>query len=347
VLAVGEDGRILAHRSPVPPPILAPESLVGKGLGELEPAAVGDGLQRLLAEVEAAGLPAAAELTLAPALQASAEPLTVSLRVSPHPRRAGVFLVTVRDMTAYGERLRYLAETMDVLRVERDEWEATARTVAHDVRSSLSALIGFMNLALLESPALPGEAGEHLNRAVEIGRRLLALTDLLVDNPRRRRARAEIVELASLATRLLTALQVAHPGVSLTWCVDAAGTTVPANASAVWSLLWGLASNAVKYRSPDRPLEIALRARERDGEVRIEMEDTGIGIPAGEETRVFEAGRRGSNASGVAGSGLGLHSVRKLAERCQGRVWAEPLATGTRFVVALPATAAPAEKPPS
>ncbi|MBE0616557.1 MAG: sensor histidine kinase, partial [Proteobacteria bacterium] len=339
VLAVGEDGRILAHRTPVPPPIATSGSLVGWELHELQPGALGDGLQRLLAEVKGTGSPAAAELTLAGKLGAATEPLTISLRVAAHPRRAGVFLVTVRDMTAYGQRLRHLSETLDVLRVERDEWEATARTVAHDVRSSLSALTGFMNLALMEAPALPGEAGEHLNRALEIGRRLLTLTDLLVDNPRRRSSRAETVELASLGARLLTALQVAHPGLSLRWSVQAAGTTVQANASGVWSLLWGLASNAVKYRHPDRELEISLRAKEQDGEVRSEVEDNGIGIPAGEEEAVFQAGRRGSNASGVAGSGLGLHSVRRLAEKCRGRAWAEPLATGARFVVVLPKVA--------
>ncbi len=336
ILAVGRGGEILAHRSPLPLPVATAGSVAGLRLHQLEPGTLGRGLQRLLEEVRDGGDACTAELTIASALPDQAETAMLSLRIVPHPERNRVFQISVRNITAYGERLQHLCHALDALRAERDEWEAVARSVAHDVRSSLAALTGFMNLALLEPTSQGQGAREHVSRALEIGNRLVTLTDLLVENPRRRPAEAEFLDVGTFGARLLTALQVAHPQVGFAWCVDAAGVGVRTSPAALWNLLWGLTSNAIKYRSASRQLQIDLRARACNEQVEIAVQDNGIGIPPGEEAAVFQPGWRGSNAKGVEGSGLGLHGVRLLAQKCQGRVWAEPCPTGASFRVVLP-----------
>lgn len=339
VLAVGENGEILAHRSPLPTPLAAAGSLVGRRLAALEPPAVGTSLHRLFEETQAQKAAGTAELTLAAGPEGTREPLSLSLRVAPHPQRPGVCLVTVRHYSAHGRRLEQLSQSLEAARAERDLWETAARTVAHDVRSSLAALNGFLNLALRSASPLAPDVRESVSRAREVGTRLLALTDLWSDNPRRGAARDELVDLGTFAARLFAALQAAHPAAGFLWCVDAGGAAARANPAALWSLLWGLLDNAVKYRSGERPLHLSLRARPKDAEVQLEVQDNGIGIPPGEEEAVFELGRRGSNAGQVEGSGLGLSSARVLARKCGGRVWAEPCPEGALFRVALPISA--------
>ena len=335
-LALSDSGEILACAEPLIPPLNLPPSLDHRTVSSLEPAAMRSCLCRLLREVSANHQATAAEFTVAPTGDDRGEPVTLSLRVSPHPNRDGAYLVTVRNVTAYGERMKNLSEVIDALRAQRDEWEAVARTVAHDVRSSLSALVGFVNLALMEPGAVHGSAGEYLDRALDIGTRLITLTDLMVENPSRRSSVRESVDLGVQSSRLFTALQVAHPEVEFTWAVDAGGATVHVSPSALWSLLWGLASNSVRYREPTRTLHIDLRCAHVGGQVWVEVEDNGRGIPTGEEQAIFRPGRRGSNALDVEGSGLGLHGVRLLAEKCGGRVWAEPKEAGALFRLALP-----------
>ncbi|MDW7709715.1 MAG: sensor histidine kinase [Deferrisomatales bacterium] len=293
---------------------------------------------RLFEEVRGDGQARTAEVTLASAEGDSAEASTVSLRIAPHPARDRIFLVTARNVTAHGERLQHLCRALDALRAERDEWESAARSVAHDVRSSLAALTGFLSLSLLEPSALGPGAREHVSRALEIGTRLTTLTELLIDNPRRRPAEAEFLDLGAFGTRLLIALQVAHSQVGFAWSVEASGVGLRTSPSALWNLLWGLVTNSVKYRHPGRQLHIDLRARMHGGEVEIELQDNGIGIPPGEEEAVFAPGCRGSNAGAQEGSGLGLHGVRLLTQKCRGRVLAEPSPAGATFRVFLPAS---------
>lgn len=336
VLAVGEDGEILAHRSPLPAPLCSGGSLVGRRLAALAPFAVGASLHRLLEETRAQRAPSTAELTLAEGPQGTREPLSLSLRVAPHPQRQGVCLVTVRNHGAHGRRLEQLSKALESMRTERDRWETAARSLAHDMRSSLAALNGFLGLALRSASPLAPDVRENLSRAREVGARLAALTDLWSENPGRGRAAEEEIDVGTFAARLFAALQAAYPAAGFSWCVDSGGTTVRASPGALWSLLWGLLDNAVKYRSAERPLHLCLRARPRDAQVDLEVQDNGIGIPPGEEETVFEPGRRGSNAAGVEGSGLGLSSARVLAGKCGGRVWAEPCPQGALFRIALP-----------
>jgi signal transduction histidine kinase len=95
--------------------------------------------------------------------------------------------------------------------------------------------------------------------------------------------------------------------------------------------------NSVKYTPGGG--EVLVRVRREGKWVRVEIEDTGIGIPAGEEERIFEEFDRAPNARRIEreGTGLGLSIAREVVERHGGRIWAEGRpGVGSRFTFLLP-----------
>jgi signal transduction histidine kinase len=90
-----------------------------------------------------------------------------------------------------------------------------------------------------------------------------------------------------------------------------------------------IGSNAIKY-SPKRG-EILLRLRCVPDGVVLTVHDSGIGLPAGEEERIFEPFRRASNALAqeLPGIGLGLHISCQIAEAHRGTLRAESQGEGS------------------
>ena len=96
-----------------------------------------------------------------------------------------------------------------------------------------------------------------------------------------------------------------------------------------------LISNAIKYSPSASPTEV--RARHEGDWLVVEVRDHGIGIPARDRVRLFERYFRGSNATRIAGTGVGLHLVSMVAALHQGAVSVESVeGVGSRFVVRLP-----------
>jgi Osmosensitive K+ channel histidine kinase len=100
---------------------------------------------------------------------------------------------------------------------------------------------------------------------------------------------------------------------------------------------FNLIENAMKFTGKENTVEV--RAMEHDRQVRVEIADTGPGIPAEDLPRVFEELYRGTNARGHESSGLGLALVRRVIDRHQGTIAVRSRrdgARGTVFTVSLP-----------
>ncbi len=99
-----------------------------------------------------------------------------------------------------------------------------------------------------------------------------------------------------------------------------------------------LISNGIKYSPAGSPVEV--RTTAEAGRFVLRITDRGIGIPARDRKRLFERYFRGANATGIAGTGVGLHLVQMVAALHQGDVSAESLeGVGSTFVVRLPLSA--------
>jgi CheY-like chemotaxis protein/anti-sigma regulatory factor (Ser/Thr protein kinase) len=109
-------------------------------------------------------------------------------------------------------------------------------------------------------------------------------------------------------------------------------------------LLQNLVSNAIKYTPTGRVL---VGCRRRGAELRIEVFDTGIGIPQGKRRAVFKEFHRLDQGARVArGVGLGLSIVERIARVLGGEVTLKSnTGRGSRFSVAVPRAKAAAAKP--
>jgi signal transduction histidine kinase len=101
-------------------------------------------------------------------------------------------------------------------------------------------------------------------------------------------------------------------------------------------VLTNLLNNAINY-TPEG--EVTVKVTRDDGEIKIEIMDTGIGIPAGDLEHIFEDFFRASNVE-IKGTGLGLSIAKRIVETHGGRIWAESpcpeTGCGSKFVFILP-----------
>jgi len=107
-----------------------------------------------------------------------------------------------------------------------------------------------------------------------------------------------------------------------------------------------LLSNAIKY-SPGGGI-VRITSRADDGWLVVAVEDRGIGIPLADVCRLFERYFRGSNVSGIVGTGVGLNLVKMVVDLHGGDITVESQeGQGSRFTVRLPIKPPPqANRPP-
>jgi PAS domain S-box-containing protein len=113
--------------------------------------------------------------------------------------------------------------------------------------------------------------------------------------------------------------------------------SVPAmlDTNVIHHILTNLLSNAVRY-SPEGT-KIITRIETGDAQIRLTIEDQGIGIPAADLHRIFEPFERGSNIGQIKGTGLGLSIVKRMATFLDGSIEVESVeGQGSRFTLILP-----------
>jgi signal transduction histidine kinase len=105
-------------------------------------------------------------------------------------------------------------------------------------------------------------------------------------------------------------------------------------------LVDNLVDNAIKYSRPGRPVTVRLAQHDAGAGLWavLEVEDSGVGIPAAELPHIFEPFHRAHNVTGtVAGNGLGLWGCRAIVEQHSGTLSvASREGEGTTFMVGLP-----------
>lgn len=196
--------------------------------------------------------------------------------------------------------------------------------MSHEMRTPLNAVIGMGQL--LREEARSPEQAERVEILLSSARNLLHLIEELLDS-----VTAELAVMA--AHKRLELLCWAEPGVP---------GSVIGDFRRVRQMLLNLGSNAVKYTQQGQ-VRIRLDWRPegelRAGQLVLEVEDTGPGIPAGKIPLIFERFTRleAETGSRVEGVGLGLAVVRELAQRMGGEVTvSSQIGRGSRFSVTVP-----------
>ncbi len=118
---------------------------------------------------------------------------------------------------------------------------------------------------------------------------------------------------------------------------DTGPVAAHANPERLQRVLFNLIQNAIRHTPPDG--SITVRAASVDGAVRVEVRDTGSGIPAADRDKVFEPFYRGDRARTDAGAGLGLAICSAIVEAHGGRIWLGDAPDGTAVCFSLPVAA--------
>ena len=211
---------------------------------------------------------------------------------------------------------------------------------AHDLKTPLTTLVA--QTAYLEHRARREPAGspdpEALGRITREARRLRDLVEELLDASRLEAGtftvRRETADLVALAGDVAARPRPGRHHVR----VDADGPLVGSfDGVRITQLLENLVDNAAKYSDPAHDIEIRLRRASSDA--RIDVLDSGIGIPPEDLPHVFERFHRGGNVDDRrhAGMGLGLYISRAIVEQHGGTIAVESQpGAGTIVRVSLP-----------
>ena len=248
------------------------------------------------------------------------------------------------------EAQQELAEQNDELR-ELDELKTRfLATVSHELRSPLTSIVSYAEL-IRDEDRLSPTAARFLD---VISRNAERITKLVGDLLLLSRIEAGMIplELAqlSVAEVVTEAVQAAAPGAAQQGVtLDGSaprGPPVLADRARLVQVIDNLIANAVKFTDEGGQVQVIAEVTGR--EWRIDVQDSGIGIPASEIGQLFDRFFRASNATaaGRPGSGLGLSIVKEVAELHGGRVEvSSTLGAGTAVTLFLPvqATVPPAE----
>lgn len=264
------------------------------------------------------------------------------------------YVATADDVT---DRIDTNAALETALRSEREAVERLTEidqvkdrfvsSVSHELRTPITNIVGYLELLMDGVYGAPNDEQARAMSRIELNsRRLLTLIDDLLtlssmENLDRDRDRGP-VDLVAVLGR---AEEIVRPGLlrrdlELELELPDAPVVIQGDAGQLERLVINLATNAVKFTLDGGRVTLRLRAPANGSGPVIEVEDTGIGIPASDQEMLFNRFFRATQAreAAVPGSGLGLSIAKAITEAHGGQISAtsEPGA-GSTFRVEFPA----------
>ena len=221
---------------------------------------------------------------------------------------------------------------------------------SHEFRTPLAIIDGHtQRLISMRDRLTTEELAERARKIRSMVRRMTQLIDNLIGSARLVDARIDLyyhptpVDLTSLVREICQLQRELTPDARIREQIQAQPLLVRGDASLLSQLFSNLVSNAVKY-SPDGGLIRVIADREGT-QIAVVIEDHGIGIPEADRERVFERYYRGSNTSGIGGSGVGLSLVRTMVDLHKGTIALDTReGKGSRFTIRLPISNAGAQR---
>lgn len=241
----------------------------------------------------------------------------------------------------YIEKLGIVATMQDITQLkEMDRIKSEfVSTVSHDIRSPLTAILGYAGL--LEKV---GPLNDLQRQFVERIHASMAHITMLIN---------ELLDLGKIEAGFDSQKELVLPGQLIEQVVDELGERaaakgiilhaeiepdlpqILASPTRIQQMLANLINNAIKYTPAAGTIH--LHASAADDQLFLQVTDTGVGIPLAEQPYIFDRFYRASNTMGEPGTGLGLAIVKSIVENHQGRIWVESTpGKGTTFTTILP-----------
>ncbi len=245
-----------------------------------------------------------------------------------------------QQLRAYAERLEaQVTVRTSELKASLEELETFSCGLSHDLKTPLRVIVGFAD-ALQEDFAQdwPPEAQDLLQRISQTGGRLGRFVDNVLSYARVRSTgiKMERVELDLLVSRVMAEYPHAKQA-NAEVIIQHPLLAAQAHEGLLTQVVSNLVSNAVKYVAPGIRPRITIWTEQRGSDVRLWVEDNGIGIAEADQEKIFGLFTRLADSTGYEGSGVGLAVVRRALGRMNGRVGVESeKSRGSRFWLELP-----------
>ena len=248
----------------------------------------------------------------------------------------------VTELRNIHEVLRQRAEELENANRIKDEFLAT---MSHELRTPLTSILGWSRL--LDSNQLSEKEKE---RAVHIIQRNAEAQSKLIEDlldvsriiTGKLRIEFQPVSFAAITDSVINSLRpaIAAKQLQLETILDPAPCLILGDPARLEQILTNLLSNAIKFTPNDGKIQVRLQCL--DSHVRLEVSDTGVGIPLEHLPHIFERFRQvdSSNVRAHGGLGLGLAIVDYLVRQQAGTVSAisAGLGKGATFTVEFPLT---------
>lgn len=207
----------------------------------------------------------------------------------------------------------------------RRELEGFVRLVAHDLKSPLATIVGYLAMAMdTAGNALPEAERGLVRRSEQLATGLIELIDQLAKYTNLGRSESEFdsVDLNEVAREAVERLQAVAQEAEAFVEVGDLPTAVGSKTDLV-QLLQNLIANALKFQSDATP-RVEISAESIGGEQVISVADNGIGIAEESRDAVFAPLYRLHSEEAFAGQGLGLATCWKIVAQHNGRIWVDP-----------------------
>lgn len=219
--------------------------------------------------------------------------------------------------------------------------------MTHELKTPISTIsLAAQMLADKSMPKTETTLGHLSGVIVDETKRLRFLVDKvlqmsLFDQGRKTSFKLKEIDLHELVTDVVDTFRIKAEknGGRLTTDLQATNPVVMADQLHLTNVVFNLLDNAVKYRSPDRPLQLSVKTQSDGKHLILTIADNGIGIASDNLKRIFEKFYRVStgNRHDVKGFGLGLAYVRSVVKTLGGTIHAESQPDqGTSFIIRLP-----------
>jgi signal transduction histidine kinase len=216
--------------------------------------------------------------------------------------------------------------------------------MSHELRTPLNAVLGFAQLSRRSLD--DGDATRthsYLQHIEDGGWHLVRMIDDILDISRIEQGRQSLsmgaVDLGPVVAEAAAMVQplAAAQQVSIESHLPHTPPPVRADRTRLIQVMTNLISNATKFNRPGGEVHVSLAARCPDGQVCIEVRDTGLGMSPAQQAQLFQPfNRLGRERQGIPGTGIGLVLVRHLVEQMGGSIEVHSVeGEGSTFTVRL------------
>jgi len=276
---------------------------------------------------------------------ATARSITAPLRAfADAATRVGRGDLSLRVPEVGGDELVGVARAFNSMAASLQQAEAARRQlladIAHELGTPLAVLQANVEGMLDGVVAAAPQRLASLHMQTQLLTRLVRdLRDLALAQEGQLPLDRRSLDLGALAREVVEVARALAEDKQVVLDVAPAALTVSADRDRLAQVLHNLLANAIRYTPPGGTVRLA--ASRADGEVRVEVSDTGPGIPGDELPRIFGRFHRvdRSRSRATGGAGLGLAIVKHLVEAHGGRVWVQSaVGAGTTVGFGLPAS---------